>query len=348
MSRALHPPADALEPGLPPGAAEGRLANSSAGRARALADLHAVVPVSPGGDLCCSCRSRSPRPSCCNLPIELAHALVPAARHRSIAILAVELVGLDSMRSRVRSAGALVRPPAAHRQRDPLPAAPQHRRRARGVARAPWDPQLGEDGACRRAPLSPTPGAGQPRRRRRRGDGHRLAARADLARAPTIARASRGCGATTSTRSSVVQRSRRPCRPRVGHARVPRLLRRRGSVRLAGVRRGQTARTHALHVLVRPSAARLAPARRVGEARTRSSRSTSFAIAGSADVRLFSFVVSAGLLYGIARRLSLGPGLSAVAVVLFGLLPARPRLPADGAVRQHRDARGCSRRSSSR
>ena len=49
--------------------------------------------------------------------------------------------------------------------------------------------------------------------------------------------------------------------------------------------------------------------------------STSYAIGAARTFVLFAFVVSAGLLYGAARRMSLGPGLSAVAVVLFGLSP---------------------------
>ena len=49
--------------------------------------------------------------------------------------------------------------------------------------------------------------------------------------------------------------------------------------------------------------------------------STSYAIGAARTFVLFAFVVSAGLLYGVARRMSLGPGLSAVAVILFGLSP---------------------------
>jgi len=49
--------------------------------------------------------------------------------------------------------------------------------------------------------------------------------------------------------------------------------------------------------------------------------SSSFAIGASRTFVLILFVISAGLLYGIARRLSLGPGLSALAVALFGLSP---------------------------
>jgi hypothetical protein len=49
--------------------------------------------------------------------------------------------------------------------------------------------------------------------------------------------------------------------------------------------------------------------------------STSFAIGAARSFVLFTFVLSSALVYGIARRLSLGPGLSAVAVILFGLSP---------------------------
>lgn len=49
--------------------------------------------------------------------------------------------------------------------------------------------------------------------------------------------------------------------------------------------------------------------------------STSYAIGAARTFVLCTFVVSAGLLYGVARRMSLGPGLSAIAVALFGLSP---------------------------
>lgn len=49
--------------------------------------------------------------------------------------------------------------------------------------------------------------------------------------------------------------------------------------------------------------------------------STSFAVGASRTFALLLFMVSAALLYGVARRLSLGPGLSALAVALFGLSP---------------------------
>jgi len=49
--------------------------------------------------------------------------------------------------------------------------------------------------------------------------------------------------------------------------------------------------------------------------------STSHAIAASRTFVLCTFVLSAALLYGVARRMSLGPGLSAVAVAFFGLSP---------------------------
>ncbi len=49
--------------------------------------------------------------------------------------------------------------------------------------------------------------------------------------------------------------------------------------------------------------------------------STSFAIGAARTFVLLLFAISAGLLYGVARRLSLGPALSALAVALFGLSP---------------------------
>jgi hypothetical protein len=49
--------------------------------------------------------------------------------------------------------------------------------------------------------------------------------------------------------------------------------------------------------------------------------SSSFAVGASRTFALLLFAISAGLLYGIARRLALGPGLSALAVALFGLSP---------------------------
>jgi 4-amino-4-deoxy-L-arabinose transferase-like glycosyltransferase len=49
--------------------------------------------------------------------------------------------------------------------------------------------------------------------------------------------------------------------------------------------------------------------------------SSSFAIGAARTFVLIVFVVSAALLYGVARRLSLGPGLSAAAVALFGFSP---------------------------
>lgn len=49
--------------------------------------------------------------------------------------------------------------------------------------------------------------------------------------------------------------------------------------------------------------------------------STSFSVGAARTFVLFLFTVSAALLYGVARRLSLGPGLSAFAVALFGLSP---------------------------
>lgn len=49
--------------------------------------------------------------------------------------------------------------------------------------------------------------------------------------------------------------------------------------------------------------------------------STSFAIGAARSFVLVTFVLSSALLYGVARRMSLGPGLSAVAVALFGLSP---------------------------
>jgi hypothetical protein len=49
--------------------------------------------------------------------------------------------------------------------------------------------------------------------------------------------------------------------------------------------------------------------------------STSFAIGAARIFALCVFVGSAMLLYGVARRMSLGPGLSVVTVVLFGLSP---------------------------
>ena len=49
--------------------------------------------------------------------------------------------------------------------------------------------------------------------------------------------------------------------------------------------------------------------------------STSFAIGAARTFILLVFAISAALLYGVARRLSLGPGMSALAVALFGLSP---------------------------
>ena len=49
--------------------------------------------------------------------------------------------------------------------------------------------------------------------------------------------------------------------------------------------------------------------------------STSFTIAAARTFVLCTFVVSAVLLYGVARRMSLGSGLSAAAVAFFGLSP---------------------------
>ena len=49
--------------------------------------------------------------------------------------------------------------------------------------------------------------------------------------------------------------------------------------------------------------------------------SSSFAVGAARTFVLLMFVVSAGLLYGVGRHMLLGPGLSCVAVALFGLSP---------------------------
>jgi hypothetical protein len=49
--------------------------------------------------------------------------------------------------------------------------------------------------------------------------------------------------------------------------------------------------------------------------------SSSFAVGAARTFTLLLFAISAVFLYGIARRLALGPGLSALAVALFGLSP---------------------------